>query len=198
MHETKCFDFKGNGHWKRNCPKYLADKKDGKVNKGICDINVIDVYLTRARSSTWVFDTGSVANICNSKQGLRIKRTLAKDEVTMRVGNGSKVDVIAVSTLPLHLPSGLVLDLNNCYLVPALSMNIISGSCLMRDGYSFKYENNGYSIYMSNILYGHAPLMSDLFLLNLDSSDTHIHNVEAKRWKVNIFSRVRQWRTLAL
>jgi hypothetical protein len=40
--------------------------------------------------------------------------------------------------LPLHLPSGLVLDLNNCYLVPALSMNIISGSCLMRDGYSFK------------------------------------------------------------
>ena len=119
-------------------PKYLADKKDGKVNKGICDIHVIDVYLTNTRSSTWVFDTGSVANICNSKQGLRIKRRLAKDEVTMRLGNGSKVDVIAVGTLPLHLPSGLVLDLNNCYLVPASSMNIISGSCLMRDGYSFK------------------------------------------------------------
>ena len=129
--ETECFYFKQTGHWKRNCPKYLADKKDGKVNKGICDIHVIDVYLTNARSSTWVFDTGSVANICNSKQGLRIKRRLAKDEVTMRVGNGSKVDVIAVGTLPLHLPSGLVLDLNNCYLVPALSMNIISGSCLM-------------------------------------------------------------------
>ena len=78
---------------------------------------------------TWVFDTGSVANICNSKQGLQIKRRLAKDEVTMRVGNGSKVVVIAVGTLPLHLPSGLVLDLNNCYLVPALSMKIISGSC---------------------------------------------------------------------
>ena len=120
-------------------PKYLADKKDGKV-KGIFDIHVIYVYLTNARSSAWVFDTGSVAHICNSKQGLRkqglrIKRRLAKDEVMMRVGNGSKVDVIAVGTLPLHLPSGLVLDLNNCYLVPALSMNIISGSCLMRDGY---------------------------------------------------------------
>ena len=161
--ETKCFYCKGTGHWKRNCPKYLADKKDGKVNKGICDIHVIDVYLTRARSSTWVFDTGSVANICNSKQGLRNKRALAKDEVTMRVGNGSKVDVIAVGTLPLHLPSGLILDLNNCYLVPALSMNIISGSCLMRDGYSFKSENNGCSIYMSNIFYGHAPLNSGLF-----------------------------------
>src|SRR4051812_27319271 len=65
--ETECFYCKGTGHWKRNCPKYLADKKDGKVNKGICDIHVIDVCLTNARSSTWVFDTGSVANIYNSK-----------------------------------------------------------------------------------------------------------------------------------
>ena len=89
------------------------------------------MYLTNAHSSAWVFDTGSVAHLSNPKQELWIKRRLAKDEVTMRVGNGSKVDVIAIGTLPLHLPSGLVLDLNNCYLVPALSMNIISGSCLM-------------------------------------------------------------------
>ena len=58
----------------------------------------------------------------------------------MRVENGSKVDVIAVDMLPLHLPSGLVLDLNNCYLVPALSMNIVFGSCLLRDGYSLVRE----------------------------------------------------------
>uniref|UniRef100_M8BS05 Uncharacterized protein n=1 Tax=Aegilops tauschii TaxID=37682 RepID=M8BS05_AEGTA len=31
--ETECFYCKGSGHWKRNCPKYLADKKDSKVNK---------------------------------------------------------------------------------------------------------------------------------------------------------------------
>ena len=43
--ETKCFYCKGTGHWRRNCPKYLVDKKDGKVNKGILDIHVIDVYL---------------------------------------------------------------------------------------------------------------------------------------------------------
>ena len=68
----ECFYCKGTGHWKRNCPKYLADKKDDKV-KGIFDIHFIDVYLTNARSSAWVFDTGSVAHICNLKQGLRIK-----------------------------------------------------------------------------------------------------------------------------
>ena len=135
------------------------------MNKGIFDIHIIDVYLTNARSSAWVFDTGSVAHTCNSKQGLQIKRRLAKDEVTMRVGNGSKVNVIVIGTLPLHLPLGLVLDLNNCHLVPALSMNIISGSCLMRDGYSFKSENNGCSIDMSNIFYGHAPMLSGLFFV---------------------------------
>ncbi|KAK1607957.1 hypothetical protein QYE76_031630, partial [Lolium multiflorum] len=184
--ETVCYYCQGKGHWKRNCTKYLADLKSGHAKKkGIFDIHVIDVYLTGSRSSAWVFDTGSVAHICNSKQELRNKRSLARDEVTMRVGNGSKVDVIAVGTLPLHLPSGLVLNLNNCYLVPALSMNIISGSCLMQDGYSFKSENNGCSIYMSNVFYGHAPEMNGLFLLNLDSSDTHVHNIDAKRIKLN-------------
>ena len=29
-------------------PRYLADKKDGKMNKGIFDIHVIDVYFTSA------------------------------------------------------------------------------------------------------------------------------------------------------
>ena len=76
--ETECFYCKGTGHWKRNCPKYLADKKDGKVNKGICDIHVIDVYLTRARSSTWVFGTSSVAKSSNSKRELQNKQKIVK------------------------------------------------------------------------------------------------------------------------
>ena len=41
--ETECFYCKGNGHQKRKHPEYLVDKKDGKVNKGIFDIQVIDV-----------------------------------------------------------------------------------------------------------------------------------------------------------
>ena len=49
--ETECFYYKGNGHWKRNYPKYFADKKDGKVNKSIYYIHVIDVYFTSVHSS---------------------------------------------------------------------------------------------------------------------------------------------------
>ena len=46
-------------------------------------------------------------------------------------------------------------------------------------------ENNGCSFYMNNIFYGHAPEKNGLFLMNLDSSSTHIHNVNAKRIKLN-------------
>ena len=72
--ETECFYCKGNGHWKRNYPKYLVDKKDGKVKKSIFDIHVIDMYFTSVHSNPRVFDISSVAKISNSKQDLQNNR----------------------------------------------------------------------------------------------------------------------------
>jgi hypothetical protein len=147
---VKCFYCNRDGHWKHNCPKYLKDKKADKVvarDKGICDIHVIDIYLTSSWSTTWVFDTGSIAHICNSQQDLKSKWRLARNEVTMQVGNGHCFDVVAVGTLHLQLPSGFILVLKKCYYVPSLSMNIVSGSCVSRDGYFFKSVTNGCSIF---------------------------------------------------
>ena len=79
---------------KRNCPEYLEDKKAGKIarrDKGIFDIHVIDLFLTSAGSTSWIFDTGSVAHISNSIQGLRNRRRLSRDEVMMRVGTTIKL-----------------------------------------------------------------------------------------------------------
>ena len=73
------------------------DKKDNKVNKGISDIQVIDVYLTSVHSSPWVFDTSSVAKISNSKQELQNEQGLVKGVVTMCVGSDSKVDKITIA-----------------------------------------------------------------------------------------------------
>ena len=38
---------------------------------------------------------------------------------------------------------------------------------------------------MDNIIYGHALKVNGLFLLNLDSSDTHVHNIDAKQSRLN-------------
>ena len=95
--ETKCFYCKGTGHWKQNYPNYLADKKDGKVNKGIFDIHVIDVYFTSVYSNPSVFDTSSVAKISNLKRELQNKQRLVKDEVAMCVGSDLKVDMITIA-----------------------------------------------------------------------------------------------------
>ena len=73
------------------------DKKDGKLNKGIFDIQVIDVYLTSVYSSSWVFDTCSVTKISNSKQELQNNQRLVEGEVTMCVGSGSKIDMIIIA-----------------------------------------------------------------------------------------------------
>ena len=48
-------------------------------------------------------------------------------------------------------------------------------------------------LFMNNIFYGHAPLKSGLFLLNLDRGDTHIHNIDAKRCKVDTDSATYLW-----
>ena len=67
------------------------------MNKSIYDIHVIDVYFTSVHTSPWVFDTGSVAMISNSKQELQNEQTLVEGEVTMCVGNDSKVDMITIA-----------------------------------------------------------------------------------------------------
>ena len=77
------------------------EKRDGKVNKGIFDIQVIDVYLTSVYCIPWVFDTCSVAKISNSKQELQNKQRLVEGEVTVCIGSGSKIDMIII-TLSLH------------------------------------------------------------------------------------------------
>ena len=95
--KTECFYCKGNGHWKWNYPRYLADKKDVKVNKCIFDIHVVDVYFTSARSSPWVFDISSVTKISNSKQELQNKQRLVEGEVKICVGSASKIDMIIIA-----------------------------------------------------------------------------------------------------
>ena len=94
--------------------------------------------------------------------------------------------------MTLHLPSGLVLELINCYFVPTLCKNIISGSCIQKYGYSFKFKNNGCSIYMNNFFYAHAPVRLGLYILDLDC-ERNIYNIEDKHQKTNELNTTYLW-----
>ena len=94
------------GHWKRNFPNYLKDKKFGASSSAIY---VIDINLATSTSS--VFDTGCISDIISNVKGLRRSRTLARGEVQLRVGNGARVTAVAFGTYSLPLPFGLKLEL---------------------------------------------------------------------------------------
>ena len=75
---------------------------------------------------------------------------------------------------------GLVLELNNCYCIPALIKNIISSSCLEEvDGYEIRIKDKCCSIYYKYLLYGVCPLANGVYVLDLE--DKVDCNINAKR-----------------
>ena len=67
------------------------------------------------------------------------------------MGNGARIVALAVGTYYLSLPSGLVLELENCFHVPSLTKNIISVSCLDAKGFSFLIKDNSCSFYFKEM-----------------------------------------------
>ena len=154
-------------------------------------VHITEIFLADSYVNSWVFDTGSVAHICNSMQGMTKSRSVERGEVDFRVGNNARVAAVAVGTMQLHLPSGFVLELSNCYFVPSLSRNILSPSCLMKDGYSFASENNGCAISKNNMFVAFASIVNGLFVLNLD--DSPICNINAKRPRLADLNTTYMW-----
>ena len=149
-----------------NCSKWLAEhgKKAGNASsgKGTLFAYVIDIYLADIPSSSWVFDTGLVVHICNSMQGLVRTRRVAQGEIDIRVGNKARVAALEVGTMHLQLPSGFILELNNCYYILALSRNIIFASRLISQGYEFNLKDNACSIFLNGMFHGYAPIVDGL------------------------------------
>jgi hypothetical protein len=66
----ECFHCKEKGHWKRNYKLYLESVKDhgSKGTPAACTlvVYVTDIFLANSYINSWVFDTRSVAHICNT------------------------------------------------------------------------------------------------------------------------------------
>ncbi|KAK8957861.1 hypothetical protein KSP39_PZI000571 [Platanthera zijinensis] len=172
--DTVCYYCSGKGHWKRNCPKYLSDKKGGIVPPSTSGIFVIETLLASS-DNDWIFDTGSCAHICRNVQALRSKKQLKKGEVQLRVGNGMCVSAMAIGAVELILPSGMVLELKDVYFVPVITRNIISISCLDMDGFSITIKDNCCSLFRNDVCFCIARNLNGLYVL--DTSE-HILSVE--------------------
>ena len=57
-------------------------------------------------------------------------RRLVRGELDLQVGNGARVAAMAVVTYNLSVPSGMQLDLIECFYVSCLTRNIVSVSCV--------------------------------------------------------------------
>ncbi|KAJ9561697.1 hypothetical protein OSB04_006857 [Centaurea solstitialis] len=63
--------------------------------------------------------------------GFNRRETLRKDRSNLRVGEGTMLVAEAVGSYSLSLPSGLVLELENCYYVPKMIKTVISFDLLV-------------------------------------------------------------------
>ena len=191
--EGVCFHCQQPGHWKRNCTLYLEDLKKKKSSETTSSgIYVIEINLST--STSWVLDTGCGSHICTNVQGLKKSRQLKKGEVDLRVGNGARVVALAVGTYQLVLPNGLLLELNNCFYVPAMSRNIISVSSLDDEGFSFIIRNKRCSIYYDDLLYSIADSYASLYIQKLDTpTNGDIYNISSKKIKPNDLNPTYLW-----
>jgi len=90
----------------------------------------------------------------------------------------------------LTLPSVILINLENCYYVPAISKNIISVFCLDKAGFYFTIKDKFCSVYLDNILYANAIMIYGLYILDLYMP---IYNNNAKRMKPNELNPTYLW-----
>ena len=186
----KCFHCEQQGHWKRNCPKYLAELKE-KKNIGKYDLLFIESLLVEDDKSIWIVDSGATNHVCCSLQLLDSWRDLAEGSFTMRVGTGDAVSAKAVGDSKLNFNNSY-LCLNGVLYIPGFRRNLISVTKLMEHGFSVSFNNksviisrNGLNICTGNSennLYVLRPLMHDS-LLNTEMFK--IERSKTKRQKIS-------------
>ncbi|GFQ00322.1 retrovirus-related pol polyprotein from transposon tnt 1-94 [Phtheirospermum japonicum] len=131
--KTKCFKCGQSGHWKSVCP-------NKKVKRGISHTLVVETCLATCSAHSWVVDTGATDHVCMSLQGFLVKRQLSDDEITVYMGNATRVAAVAVGDVVVPFSIDRTLVLRNCLYVPGFRRNLFSVSRLFMDGYSVSFD----------------------------------------------------------
>ncbi|GJS47107.1 protein NCA1 [Tanacetum coccineum] len=159
--DDACHHCKEVGHWKRNCPVYLAELQKKRKQVGSASssgIFTIELF-SFPNNNSWVYDTGCGTNICITKQGFRIERKLKQGALYLYVGNGVRAQVEAIGSFDLVLPNGLVICLDNCHYAPTITRGVVLVSRLVDNGFVQCFTDYGISVSKNGVLYFNVVLM---------------------------------------
>ncbi|GJT23250.1 retrotransposon protein, putative, ty1-copia subclass [Tanacetum coccineum] len=124
--DDACHHCKEVGHWKRNCPVYLAELLKKKKQVGSASSSgIFTIELFAFPNKSWVYDTGCGTHICITKQGFREARKLKQGALYLYVGNGVRAQVEAIGSYDLVLPNDLVICLDNCHYAPSITRDVV-------------------------------------------------------------------------
>ncbi|GJZ16799.1 retrotransposon protein, putative, ty1-copia subclass [Tanacetum coccineum] len=134
--DDTCHHCKEVGHWKRNCPVYLAELLKKKKQVGTASSSgIFTIELFAFPNKSWVYDTGCGTHICITKQGFREARKLKQGALYLYVGNGVRAQVEAIGSFDLVLPNGLVICLDNCHYASTITRGVVSVHRLVENGF---------------------------------------------------------------
>nr|GFA88853.1 hypothetical protein [Tanacetum cinerariifolium] len=162
------------GHWKRNCPQYLAGLiKNKNTASGAGGSGIFVIELNTILNRSWIYDTSCGTHICNTTRGLRTSRKLKPGALSLYVGNGQRKGIEAIGAFYLCLPSGLEIVLNNCHYAPSITRGVISVSRLYEDGFVNRFVDNIIQVSRNNVVYLCAIPRDGIFEIDLSNSLTN-------------------------
>nr|GEW79991.1 hypothetical protein [Tanacetum cinerariifolium] len=181
------------GHWKRNCPQYLAEliKKKKNTSSGAGGLGIFVIELNTILNRSWIYDTGCGTHICNTTQGLRASKKLKPGALSLYVGNGQREDVEAIGAFYLCPPSGLEIVLNNCHYAPSITRGVILVSRLYEDGFLNRFVDNTIQVFRNNVVYFCAIPRDGILEIDLSNSlinECSVYAVSNKRAKLDLDS----------
>nr|GEW86647.1 hypothetical protein [Tanacetum cinerariifolium] len=190
--DDTCHHCKEVGHWKRNCPVYLAEllKKKKQVgsasSSGICTIE-----LFAFPNKSWVYDTGCGTHICITKHGFRKARKLKQGSLYLYVGNGFRAQVEAIRSFNLVFPNGLVICFDNCHYAPSITRGVVLVHRLVENGFVQCFMDFRILVSKNNVFYFNVIPSNGIYEIDMHDlvpNVNSIYNVSTKRAKHNLDS----------
>ncbi|MBE2321140.1 DDE-type integrase/transposase/recombinase, partial [Solirubrobacter sp. CPCC 204708] len=147
-------------------------------NQGKSYSLVVETCLAVLSTGTWCVDTGATNHVCNSLQGFQETRQLSDGEIYLHMGNATRVAAVAVGNIYLNFGRDRFLILKDCLYVPSIRRNLISVSCLVKDGYSI-YFDNLVTIKFNKSFICSGSLVDDLYIINPVSPTLQLNELNA-------------------